>query len=131
VPVTDDLAAAQKQLHDLETKAKGDVLTAVKAMEQELQPLAGGGAPPPLPGMGPFTLPVARARVKGLFDAIESVDAAPTTQQMSAIATLEDQYENMVIEWYLIETNDLPPLNHQLQAAGLPEIKLPAAAEEE
>ena len=124
VPATDEVEAVTKQLSGLEGKAKGDVLAAVKALEQKLQPLAGGGAPPLLPGTGPFTLPVAQQRVKSLFDNIQSVDDAPTSQQTAAVAPLEQQYAPLLQQWEEIRKTDVPALNKQLQAAGLPELKL-------
>ncbi len=127
-PISDEVGAVQKQLADLDQKATGETLAAVKAFEKKMEPLTGPEqtSPPLLPGTGPFTIATAQQRVKSLFDTIQGVDDTPTKQQIAAIAPLEQQFKPMLAQWQAIKTTDLPALNQKLKSAGLAEIKLEA-----
>jgi photosystem II stability/assembly factor-like uncharacterized protein len=135
-PASNEVAAVTKQLSEVEKKATGETLAAVKAFEKKMQPLTGPGPTlspayavaltPLLPGTGPFTIATAQQRVKSLFDTIQGVDDAPTKQQIAAIPPLEQQFAPMLKTWQAIKASDLPELNQKLKSAGLAEIKLEA-----
>lgn len=55
----------------------------------------------------------------GLLDAIDGVDAPPTTQHAAAVATLERALANLVARLDAIRRTDVPRINTQLRAAGL------------
>jgi photosystem II stability/assembly factor-like uncharacterized protein len=72
------------------------------------------------------------ARLNGGFGAIisalDTADAAPTTQQTAMFAELEKALDEQLSAWNQIKTKDFPVLNEQLKKAGLPPIDLQKSA---
>jgi hypothetical protein len=126
-PAVDQAADLRKHLKELQKQAQGDVLAAVKAFDQKLDDVAGGGAPR-RPGAGnqPPTLGVMRARYLALLGVLQEADVAPTTQAAGAVADLDKQLAPLLASWQQITAHDLPALNQQLKGANLPELKLEA-----
>ena len=60
--------------------------------------------------------------LKTLFDTIQNVDAAPTAAVKSAAAEIEGRAKSATAEWQKIIAEDIPPLNKELEAAGLKPI---------
>jgi photosystem II stability/assembly factor-like uncharacterized protein len=77
------------------------------------------------------------ARLNGGFNALvsalDTADAAPTTQQAAMFVELEKALEEQLAAWSQLKSKDIPELNEQLKKAGLPSIDLrkpvPDAAE--
>ncbi|HKE31403.1 MAG TPA: glycoside hydrolase, partial [Candidatus Angelobacter sp.] len=124
VPATNQLAGVRKQLKDLQSKAQGDVLTAINTLDQKLQTLGGGQARRPGPGNEPPTLGGMRTRLNALLGVLQEADVAPTTQATTAIPELEQQIPSLIQRWDAVKAQDIPALNAQLKSANLPELKL-------
>jgi hypothetical protein len=124
-PAVDQAGDLRKHLKDLQKQAQGDVLTAVKALDQKLDEVAGGGAPR-RPGAGnqPPTLGLMRARYLALLGVLQEADVAPTSQAASAVDELGKQLAPLLQTWQQIKSHELPALNQQLKSANLPELKL-------
>ncbi len=77
------------------------------------------------------------ARLNGGFGAIisalDTADAAPTTQQTNMVAELEKALDEQLSAWNQLKTKDIPALNEELKEAGAPQIDLqkPAPANSE
>jgi photosystem II stability/assembly factor-like uncharacterized protein len=68
------------------------------------------------------------ARLNGglnaLVSALDTADAAPTTQQVTMFIELERALEEQLSAWGQLKSKDIPELNEQLKKAGLPLIDL-------
>jgi len=59
-----------------------------------------------------------------LLGALDSADAAPTTQQVEMFAELERVLQEQLAAWAKLTSTDIPALNEQLKKAGLPPVDL-------
>jgi hypothetical protein len=59
-----------------------------------------------------------------LVSALDTADAAPTTQQTATFVELEKALEEQLSAWGQLKSKDIPELNEQLKKAGLPQIDL-------
>ena len=59
-----------------------------------------------------------------LVSALDTADAAPTTQQVAMFAELDKALEEQLSAWGELKAKDIPELNEQLKKAGLPVIDL-------
>jgi len=68
------------------------------------------------------------ARLNGGFSAVlsalDTADAAPTTQQVAMFVQLEKALEEQLSAWAQLKSKDIPELNRELKKAGLPLIDL-------
>ena len=68
------------------------------------------------------------ARLNGglnaLVSALDTADAAPTTQQVAMFGELDKALEEQLSAWAELKAKDIPALNKQLKKAGLPLIDL-------
>jgi hypothetical protein len=68
-----------------------------------------------------------------LVSALDSADAAPTSQQKGTFAEIETALREQLSAWDQLKSKDIPALNDQLKEAGLPVIDLqkpvPSAAD--
>jgi photosystem II stability/assembly factor-like uncharacterized protein len=68
------------------------------------------------------------ARLNGglnaLVSALDSADAAPTTQQIAVFGELTKALEEQLSAWSQLKAKDIPELNDKLKKAGLPPIDL-------
>jgi hypothetical protein len=126
-PAVEQAGSIRKQLKDVQARAQGDALAAVKAFDQKVQELAGGVARRPGAGTEAPTLGGMRTRFLALLGVLQEADVAPTTQATSAITELQQQLPPLMQRWQEIRTHDIPALNQQLKNANLPELKLEAA----
>ena len=99
---------------------RNPVTTSLDEMIKKLRDLAGltrarMGAPVELEVLG---------HLKALFSDIERVDAAPTPVLQSAVDEIERAAPRVIEQWQTIEKQNLPALNQQLKATGLPKIVL-------
>ncbi|MGH8101425.1 MAG: WD40/YVTN/BNR-like repeat-containing protein, partial [Chthoniobacterales bacterium] len=92
-----------------------DKLDAFTARLRELgPPHQRPGAPPSLNGLD---------SVKSLFEEIQGVDAPPTDRVKAAVGDVRTQATSLTERWKKIISEDLPALNKELQAAGLPPVR--------
>jgi hypothetical protein len=69
--------------------------------------------------------------LSAVLSALDSADAAPTTQQAAVVAELEKALGEQLSTWEQLKSKDIADLNSQLKQAGLPAIdvtKLPAGS---
>ena len=68
-----------------------------------------------------------------LLNALDTADAAPTTQQLAMFGELEKALQEQLSAWTQLKSKDIPELNDELKKAGLPPIdpEKPAAAAED
>ncbi len=121
------LRRVRQQITELQTRASaGDLKTHINALSEKLQSfsisggLAGGGAA----GPAPRTLAGASGRVRTLFNLIQNVDVAPTSQVRSAVPGVLQEAQAVYETWQSIKLQDVAALNRELRTAGLPEIDL-------
>ncbi len=124
---------ALQQLRSLRAQLKGlaGAPDAIKKSAAELQakaaPIQGeeGGY-----GARYLSTPEGRslARLNSGLDAVvsalDSADAAPTTQQVAMFGELNKALEEQLSAWTQLKSKDIPALNEQLKKAGLPLIDL-------
>lgn len=125
-PAMEQAGDLRKQLKELQGKASGDILTAVKTLDQKVQALAGGAARRPGAGTEQPTLGGLRTRYLTLFGVLQEADVTPSTQAAEAVAELQKQLPPVMERWKELKSQDIPALNKQLKSANLPEIKLQA-----
>jgi photosystem II stability/assembly factor-like uncharacterized protein len=123
----EEAGALRKQLKDLQPKATGEALAAVKALDQKLQALAGGATRRPGPGTEPPTLGGLKTKFLTLFGVFQEADVAPSTQAAAAVADLQNQLPPLMQQWNALKAKDIPALNKQLKDANLQELKLETA----
>jgi len=62
--------------------------------------------------------------LSAVLSALDSADAAPTTQQVAMVADLEKALGEQLSNWEQMKSKDVADLNAQLKQAGLPAIHL-------
>ncbi|HEX7962586.1 MAG TPA: glycoside hydrolase, partial [Terriglobales bacterium] len=105
--------ALSQALHDVDQKAAALDGTGGRAQAR----LGGGGE----------NLATANSNLASLLTAVDSTDAVPTTQQVTAVNNLQQTVDRLLTQWTAITTKDIPALNEQLKGSGLPPIDLKAA----
>jgi len=103
-------------------KLSQEVKTAAAALDAKLSALEGSEG-----GWGTSFLSTPEGRslarlnggFKALLSALDSADAAPTTQQSAMFEELEKALAEQLAAWNQIKTKDVPDLNAQLKKAGL------------
>ena len=109
-----------KLTKEKEAAGKKTVVTQLDALIKKLQDLAGSTR---ARAGAPLKLEVLQ-QLKSLFTDIERTDAAPTPVVRAAVAAVEQGAPEIVEQWRAVETQDLPVLNKQLEAARLPKIEV-------
>src|SRR5439155_26945965 len=90
----------------------------LNALNNKLKEL---GPPNPRPDAPPALHALDSA--KKLFDEIQGVDAPPTARVKAAVNGLRLQATSLMERWKKIVSQDLPALDRELEASGLPPIK--------
>jgi photosystem II stability/assembly factor-like uncharacterized protein len=126
-PAAEQASALRKQLKDLQPKATGESLAAIKALDQKLQALAGGATRRPGAGTEPPTLGGLKTKFLTLFGVFQEADVVPSTQAAAAVADLQKQLPPLMDRWNALKSQDIPALSKQLKDANLPELKLESA----
>jgi photosystem II stability/assembly factor-like uncharacterized protein len=120
--INERINALNTELTNLQPRTLNSPVAAqLDALIKKLQELAGATANP-RPGE-PLDL-VVLTRLQTLFGILQEVDAAPTAQTTAAVTNLQSEIRSVSEGWRAIESQDIPALNRQLRAAGLPEVKL-------
>jgi len=118
-----NLRRVRQQLTELQTRAPaGDLKAHLNVLAEKLQafsPVGGGPA-----GVGPRTLAGASGRVRTLFNVIQNVDVAPTSQVVAAVPGVLEDARAVQENWQAIKSQDIAALNLELRTAGLPELDL-------
>ena len=91
----------------------------LNALNSKLKEL---GPPNPRPGQTPSLHALDSA--KDLFQEIQGVDAAPTNRVKAAVNDVRAQATGLTKRWKEIVAQEMPALDRELQAAGLPPLNL-------
>jgi hypothetical protein len=105
-------------------KLTGALADTVAAFEKKLSAILGGATGFGAPAASSPTLGRASGAIAGLYAELDRSDAAPTAAQVTAIAATEKDSSAVFKLWQDFKSTDLPELNRQLKAAGLPELQL-------
>jgi photosystem II stability/assembly factor-like uncharacterized protein len=116
--------AAQESLAKLKGKAMGPPADSVSAFEKKMSGVAGSPGGFFAPPSAEVTLARASGDAAGLYGIIGAADDAPTATQAAALEQVERESADVAKRWDAIKSTDLPALNRQLRAAGLPEIRV-------
>jgi membrane protein required for beta-lactamase induction len=93
------------------------------ALDGKLATLAGAS---PIPG-GKATLATVNGTLAALLNAVESADAAPTSQSYTLFGETQQSLQALLASWQSIQQQDVAEFNRLARRSGVSEIKLPAA----
>jgi hypothetical protein len=119
--LTDAAGQIRRQMAELRSKVpEGNLKKDFETVSEKLQLLSNG---PPTGGPAttvtrPSILGVT-ARLRTLFNIIDGIDAAPTSQAVVAAVDVRKDSAAVQQSWRELLTQDLPKLNRALHAAGL------------
>ncbi|HEV2826535.1 MAG TPA: hypothetical protein VGW76_02960 [Pyrinomonadaceae bacterium] len=119
----DQVKPIRSQLAALRSKAQTEgVKKNLDALNSKLDLLVGAEGRPVDPASK--TIPVTTARLRTLFSVMQSVDLAPTPAVVLAVTQLQADAQLLMTRWQAIVSQDVPALNQELRAAGLPLVNL-------
>ncbi len=75
------------------------------------------------PDTGRADLQRLNAELESVYRVVESADAAPTTQAVTAAAGVQRTLRGVLARWHAVKATDLPALNVRLRRAGLPPVE--------
>ena len=120
------LRSLRRQLKNLIEKARqGQLKETVSALESkaaELEGNEGGYGRTFLSTAGGRSLARLNAGLNTLLAAVDSADAAPTTQAVSTFSDLNNALDQQLARWDVIKSKDVPELNLKLKRFGLPRL---------
>ena len=117
------LRRVRQQITELQTRVPaGDLKAHINVLAEKLQSFSTPGGPVGGGAAGARTLSGASGRVRTLFNLIQNVDVAPTSQVVAAVPDVLGDARAMQQNWQTIKSQDIASLNRELRAAGLPEI---------
>jgi photosystem II stability/assembly factor-like uncharacterized protein len=105
---------------------EGKLKTHIDALGEKLQALigAGGGGPGGgAPAAIRSSITSTTGRVRTFFTLIEDVDLAPTPQVAGTVPEVLKDSRSLQETWQTIKSQDIPALNQEMRAAGLPILK--------
>ncbi|MGE5624461.1 MAG: hypothetical protein ACM3ZT_02820 [Bacillota bacterium] len=124
----DEVTGILKQLEDLQSKASADLAARLKAFEDKLSAATELHAVPPgygQPGGAPEKVG-SLADVVQAFDAllpsVQNADGPPSADALTGYAKQKGNADKALAAWAKTKAEDLPSLNADLKAAGLPEL---------
>jgi len=126
--MTESARPVRGQITELRPRVpEGDLKKHFEALSEKLQVFGVAAAGPAGPAAAAARLTVAAltARLRTLFNVIEGVDTAPTPQVTAAVADVLKDSRSLQENWQGIKSQDVPALNQELRAAGLPVIQIP------
>jgi hypothetical protein len=103
-----------------ELAGQNAVTAQIDAVLKKLQEIAG---PPRTRTSATLSLELSE-KFRTLFRRLQEVDTAPTAATRAAIAELQLESQSIIARWREIEAQDVPALNHQLEAAGVRKIEI-------
>ena len=116
----------RRQLKNLIEKVRqGQLKETVSALESkaaELEGNEGGYGRTFLSTAGGRSLARLNAGLNTLLAAVDSADAAPTTQAVSTFSDLNNALDQQLARWDVIKSRDVPELNLKLKRFGLPRL---------
>jgi photosystem II stability/assembly factor-like uncharacterized protein len=132
-PISDEARKIRGQLTELRPKIKDETLKGhLDALAEKVQNVAGAGGGGRFGGGGGgagggarTTAATVAQRAGTLFGLIEEADVAPTTQIMAAVPEVLKDSRTVQEGWKALKSTDIPAINQELRAAGLPGIQQP------
>jgi hypothetical protein len=121
----------REQLGKVAKSANEPLGDSVEALDQNISAILGGRPDSAVPASQKPALGAADTTVVALYKEVEKADAAPTTAQVEAFTKTESELEAAIKRWEGVKANELPALNQQLRAAGLPELRLDLPLEQQ
>ncbi len=119
---TQKAKSALDQIHNLPAQ-NGALGKAIEDVKTKVEALMGSSeeeeAGPPKVTLGAVT-----GQAGELYGSVDGADVAPTAAQAAALEEIAGHFAGLMKRWSAVETTELPALNRQLHAAGLPEIEL-------
>jgi photosystem II stability/assembly factor-like uncharacterized protein len=125
--ISDTIRGMRGQIVGLRSRApEGDLKTHIDALAAKLQALAGvGGGGPGGAAVGTqASIVTTTGKLRILFSLIEDVDLAPTPQAAAAVPEILRDSRSLQESWEAIKAQDIPALNKELKAAGLPVLEI-------
>jgi len=130
--ISESVRRIRSQMTELRPRVpEGDLKTHLNALGEKLQALSGaGGGGPGAAAAGAAagaraSVASTTGRARTLFSLIEDVDLAPTPQAAAAVPDVLKDSRSLQNDWQTIKSQDIPALNQELRAAGLPVIEVP------
>ena len=113
------------QIVELRPRIPEDLKQRFDAISEKLQAF-GGGPVQGGPGAAGARMTVASvtARLRSLFNVVDGVDAAPTPQVKAATDEVLKDARSLQESWQAIKSQDIPVINQELKAKGLPVITI-------
>jgi photosystem II stability/assembly factor-like uncharacterized protein len=119
--VSNGLSRLSTEIGKAKERAGQNPVTAqLDDLNKKLQEIAG---PPSRRASAALSLDLLE-KLGTLFGNIQEVDAAPTPAVRAAVADLQRESQSIIQRWRAIESQDLPALNRQLEAAGFGKIEI-------
>jgi uncharacterized alpha-E superfamily protein len=114
----------ERQLLAVEQKAPEALASDLHQFGQKLAVLegTGGGRRRGGGGTGMPSLSSLNAQLAQVFEVIQGSDNAPTTQALTAVATLQTRVQQQLAAWKQIQAADLVQINEKIRGANLPTI---------
>jgi photosystem II stability/assembly factor-like uncharacterized protein len=126
--ITESIRLIRGRLTELRPRVpEGDLKTHLNALGEKLQALAGAGGGGRGGGVGGgarLSIATTIGRARTLFGLVEEADVAPTPQAAAAVPEVLQDSRSLQESWQAIKSQDIPALNQELRAAGLPAIEL-------
>jgi photosystem II stability/assembly factor-like uncharacterized protein len=112
--------SVREQIAARQGAAPADLKDSLEQLDNAISSVLNGGsaAPPDAPALS-----TEGSNAIDLYKETEKADAAPTTQQSTAAAEIQQRLSPLLKRWREIESGRLPAVNRQLRAAGLEEIR--------
>ena len=121
----------REQLGRLAETANGPLKHSIKAVDQEISAILGGPADSATRDSQKPALTASNSTAIALYKEVEKADAAPTVGQTDAFRKTEGEVGAAIQPWDVVKAKELPALNQQLRAAGLPELRLGVPAQQQ
>jgi photosystem II stability/assembly factor-like uncharacterized protein len=116
------LRAQLKQLQDKAKKPLSDSIAALDKKAAELEGASGGYGAVFLKDAAGRSLARLNGGLSRLLEAVDSADAAPTTQQIAMLNQVQAALEQQLAAWKEIKERDVAALNSELRRAQMKEI---------
>ena len=103
-----------------ELAGQNAVAAQLDTMLKKLQELAG----PPRPRASSKLSLELLEKLQTLFRRLQEIDTAPTPVIRAAVSDVQRESQSVIERWRVLETQDVPALNRQLEAAGFKKIEI-------
>jgi len=120
-----------EQIVKLLDKASGPLKDSLESSDNQISELLDGDKDAAAGAAKAPTLPDTNANLIALYGEIGKGDAVPTSAQVDAANKNEAALSSMLTTWKQLKTHDIPGLNQQLKGAGLPELRLDLAPQQQ